>query len=320
MISLTNVKQNKKIGICSFDEVSTESPIVLALGMFDGVHVGHRRLLDETVRLAHKYNASPTVMTFVNHPSEIISPRNIPKLLTTVREKAMLASDCGIRQMILLWFDEMFSVLSPTDFIESYIMGLNVKAVVCGYNYCFGKNAAGNAYMLKSELEKYDVETSVIDNTEINGKTVSSTNIRSMVQSGDIENANIFLGAEYQISGNVVHGFERGRKLGFPTANIIPKDEKCLPPNGVYATKTVIDAREYVSVTNIGKNPTFGNENITVETFILDFDDDIYDKYITVKFFEKQRDEMRLNTMEELMRAIENDKRTAAEFFERNKL
>ena len=315
MITLTNVKQNNCIGICSFNEISEGEPIVLALGMFDGVHAGHRRLFGQTRALSEKYGASPTVLTFVNHPHTVIASDNIPLLINTVREKAMLAADCGIKQMVALCFDDEFAALSPDAFIEKYILSLNTKGVVCGYNYRFGKAARGDCAFLSEKLKKCGIEVCVEDKYCIDGIAVNSTYIRTLIESGDIARANKFLSSEYIVSGNVAHGYERGRTLGFPTANIIPVEDKLLPPNGVYVTKTVIDSTEFISVTNIGNNPTYSNKTRTVETFVTGFDGDLYGKYIVVKFYKKLRDEIKFESVEALVSAIASDKQSALDFF-----
>ncbi len=315
MINLTNVKQDKSIGICSMSELSSEAPIVLALGMFDGVHMGHKELFKETVRLSEKYNASPTMMTFVNHPFEIVSPKNIPQLLTTSREKAMLAADCGIKQVLLVWFDDQFAELSPEDFISDYILRFNVKAVVCGFNYKFGYKAKGDADHLKKRLEKENIEVSVIDPLKIDDIAISSTNVRSLIEDGQMEEANALLSHPYIISGIVRHGFERGRELGFPTANIQTESNKCLPPDGVYVSKTYVGSKDYVSVTNIGTNPTFGNDMRTIETYIVDFKDDIYGEYITVEIHDRIREEAEFSGEGELREAILSDIEEATKYF-----
>lgn len=318
MIVLTDVKQKNKIGICSFNEQAEGEAIVFALGMFDGIHAGHRALFAKACKLAEKYNAVPTVLTFVNHPCEILSPNHIPLLINTVREKAMLAAECGIKQMILICFDDEFSAMSPKAFIEKYILSLNVNGVVCGYNYRFGKNAEGDCVFLSEYLQKCGIEVCIEDKLCIDGEAVSSTYIRRLIENGNITAANKFLHSEFIVSGDVVHGYERGRTLGFPTANIIPPKEKLLPPNGVYVTKAHIEADEFISVTNIGNNPTFSNTVRTVETFIMGFNGDLYDKHIVVKFYKRLRDEIKFNSPEELMQTINADKMNTFDFFKNN--
>lgn len=307
MMILTNVRHDEHIGICSLDDMSGEMPVVLALGMFDGLHRGHRRLLNKTVETAKLRGASPTVMTFSEHPNLFIPEKKAPELLTTTREKAMLACDCGIKQILLVGFDENFRELSPSEFIESYILSLNVCAVVCGYNYRFGKNAAGTVEFLREYLRKRNVDVFVEDRLSVDGVTVSSTLIRDKISHGDIKYANELLGYDYIIGSLITHGFKRGTGLGFPTANIVPQSDKCLPQNGVYATYTYVDGKKYASVTNIGTNPTYNNENKTVETNIFDFNDDLYGKYAVVSFADKIRDEIKFGNSEDLIAQIKKD-------------
>lgn len=318
MITLTNVRQDNSIGICSYGELSNEMPIVLALGMFDGVHVGHQRLLKRAVELARQRGASPTMMTFSEHPNLFIPGKEAPMLLTTVREKAMLACDNGIKQMLLVSFDEDFCSLSPERFMDDYILSLNVSAVVCGYNYRFGRNAEGDAALLMQYLAKNGIDVFVEDKVSVDGILVNSTLIRNMVLQGDILYANKLLGHSYSLGANVSHGFKRGTGLGFPTANIIPQHDKCLPPNGVYATITTVDGKSYGSVTNIGNNPTYNNEQKTVETYLFDFEGDIYDKYANVSFVDKIRDEIRFDDPLQLSTQIKCDVNTAKNIISEN--
>lgn len=317
MILLTDVKQENEISIVSFEEQSEGEPIILALGMFDGIHAGHRHLFAKACSLAEKYDASPTILTFVNHPYDIIAPNRIPLLINTVREKAMLAAECGIKQMIAVCFDDEFAAMSPKAFIDKYILSLNVKGVVCGYNYRFGKNAEGDNAFLLEYLKTCGIEVCVEDKYCIDGEAVNSTHIRALLENGKISAANKLLASEFIVSGNVMHGYERGRTLGFPTANIIPTSGKLVPPNGVYATKTVLNGKEFVSVTNIGNNPTFSNDVRTVETFITDFNGDIYENFIVVKFYEKLRDEIKFATPEALAERVAADKQSATEYFKK---
>lgn len=316
MTILTNVRQNKKIQICDFDEIDTQLPIVLALGMFDGIHAGHRALLNETVELADKYNAEPTALTFVNHPFYVLNPSCVPKQLTTFNEKAMLSADCNIKKLIAIPFDNSFAELEPHEFLEKYILQLNVKGIVCGYNYRFGKNAMGDCNYIKDFMLNQGIETCVVDSLCVDGIPVSSTYIRTLIEDGNIELANKFLTSPYMICGQVAHGYHRGTGLGFPTANILPDKIKCLPPNGVYATKTYLDGKKFISVTNTGVNPTYGNSMNTVETHIIDFDGDLYDKFITVEFFSKIRSEKKFSGPNELTDQVRNDIKASIKYFE----
>lgn len=311
MITLTNVRQDKNIGICSLEDLSDAMPIVLALGTFDGVHQGHRRLLNKAVEIAQLKDASPTIMTFSEHPNLFIPGKTVPELLTTTREKAMLACDCGIKQILLVSFDEEFRELSPSDFIDSYILSLNVCAVVCGYNYRFGKKALGSVEFLTEYLNKHNVDVFVENRLSVDGITVSSTLIRDTVSHGNIRYANELLGYNYIVGSKISHGFKRGTGLGFPTANIVPQKDKCLPQNGVYATYTYVDGKKYSSVTNIGLNPTYNNANKTIETNIFDFEGDLYGKYVVVSFVEKIRNEIKFAGSDDLILQIKKDVDTA---------
>ena len=311
MITLSNLTNTKSIGVCTHNDVSNEMPIVLALGMFDGIHQGHRQILAKTVELASLYNAAPTMMTFSDHPLAFVAGKTTPPLLTTIREKAMLAANCGITQLLLTAFDEEMAQTTADSFIENYILSLPVKAVVCGYNYTFGKNRVGNGEYLKEKLLPHKVDVHIFDKFTLEGNNISSTFIRNLISNGDITTANKYLGYEYAVGSTVSHGYNRGTKLGFPTANLIPDESKCLPSDGVYATITYVNGKSYPSVTNIGKNPTYGNTTRTLETFLIDFSDDIYDQYVSVAFVKKIRDEIKFSSANELSERIKADALTA---------
>lgn len=307
MITISNLTNTKSIGICTHNDISNEMPIVLALGMFDGIHQGHRQILAKTVELAALYNAAPTMMTFSDHPLAFVEGKTTPPLLTTTREKAMLAADCGITQLLLTAFDEEMAQTTADSFIENYILSLPVKAVVCGYNYTFGKDRMGNGEYLRQKLLPHKVETIIFDKFTLEGNDVSSTFIRSLISDGDVNTAKRYLGYEYTVGSTVSHGFNRGTKLGFPTANLIPDENKCLPSDGVYATIAYVNGKSYPAVTNIGKNPTYGNTIRTLESFLLDFSEDIYDQYVTVAFVEKIRGEIKFSSVNELSDRIKAD-------------
>lgn len=311
MMTLSDLTNTKSIGICTHNDISNEMPIVLALGMFDGIHQGHRQILAKTVELAARHNAAPTMMTFSDHPLAFIKGKTVPPLLTTTREKAMLAADCGITQLLLTAFDEETAQTTADSFIENYILSLPVKAVVCGYNYTFGKDKKGNGEYLRQKLLPHGVEVVIFDNYTIEDKSVSSTLIRSLISSGDVAAANKYLGYEYIVGSTVSHGFNRGTKLGFPTANLIPDESKCIPSDGVYATIAYVEGKSYPSVTNIGKNPTYDNPTRTLETFLFDFSENIYDQYVTVVFVKKIRDEIRFSSTKDLSERIKADAATA---------
>ena len=307
MITIYNLTNTKSIGICTHNDISNEMPIVLALGMFDGIHQGHRQILAKTVELASLYGAAPTMMTFSDHPLTFIKGKTIPPLLTTTREKAMLAADCGITQLLLTAFDEEMAQTTADSFIENYILSLPVKAVVCGYNYTFGKDRMGNGEYLRQKLLPHKVETVIFDKITLEGNDVSSTFIRSLISDGDVNTAKRYLGYEYIVGSTISHGFNRGTKLGFPTANLIPDENKCIPSDGVYATIAYVNGKSYPAVTNIGKNPTYGNTIRTLESFLLDFSEDIYDQYVTVAFVEKIRGEIKFSSVNELSDRIKAD-------------
>ena len=307
MMQFESVKNGSKIGVCTIDMAGQSQQYVIALGTFDGVHRGHRALLAKTVELAEKYRACPCVMTFANHPMEVLAPDRELKLLSSLSEKAICFADCGIHQMILLPFDLDMAQLTPEQFVEDILLQLPIKAVVCGYNYTFGCNGSGTVDYLTETLRSKRIEVIVIDEQKVHDLTVSSTQIRQLIEEDALEMADDLLGAYYIVGGQVVHGKERGRKMGFPTANVAAAEHKLLPPPGVYVGRAFVEGKAYKAVINVGNNPTFGSRETTVEAHLLDFDENLYGKYILLEFVKKLRPDIKFQSMEALSQQIHQD-------------
>ncbi len=307
MMQFESVKNGSKIGVCTIDMAGQSQQYVIALGTFDGVHRGHRALLAKTVELAEKYHACPCVVTFANHPMEVLAPDRELKLLSSLSEKAICFADCGIRQMILLPFDLDMAQLTPEQFINDILLQLPLKAAVCGYNYTFGCNSSGTVDYLTNTLLSKSINTVVIEEQKVHGLTVSSTQIRQLIEGDALETANDLLGGYYMVGGQVVHGKERGRRMGFPTANVAAVEHKLLPPVGVYVGRAFVEGKEYKAVINVGNNPTFDNLETTVEAHLLDFEDNLYDKYLLLEFAKKLRPDIKFQSMEALSQQIHQD-------------
>ncbi len=286
---------------------------VCALGFFDGVHDAHTQILSECVRYAKKHGYKSVALTFEKSPAEYFGKKI--QYLTTLSHKKELMLSLGIDEVVVLPCDEKTLSMSPDEFVDQVLIGkLNAAAVFCGFNYTFGKNARGNTIVLSELCKAHNILVKVMPCMTDCGVAVSSSEIRSALSKGEIEFANRLLTRPFEVRGIVSAGKRLGRELGFPTANIYPDNLPNLP-YGVYATKTIVDNKEYISVTNIGVNPTVKDGNLRIETFIADFDEDIYQKDISVRFYKFLRKETFFNSINELKEQIEKDTENTIEYF-----
>ena len=302
-------------------EVSPSKNTVLTLGTFDGVHLGHRKIIDEVVKKAALSEGRSFLITFYPHPRKIISRANNIELLSTPSEKAKMAESLGIENMLIVKFTKEFSQLSPDKFIEKYIVdGIGAKKVVIGYDHHFGKGRGGDINSLKKKGKDSGFKVTVIPAFDIDGITVSSTKIRSAISEGDINLANKYLGRFYSFSGKVVLGDKRGRELGFPTANLeVENTDKLLPAIGIYAVEIIVKEKKHFGLLSVGKRPTFHTSGeIVPEVYIYDFDENIYDEFVTINIVERIRGEEKFSTADELIKQMNNDKKIGIEIL--NKL
>lgn len=284
---------------------------VTALGNFDGLHVAHMTIIRNGIKYAKENGLKSGVLLFEKNTKtltqggvELITP-NEAKLELLEREKPDF--------VYMENFDKEFMQKSPEEFVKYLVENLKVKAVCVGYDYSFGYKAMGDVEMLKKFGEKYGFKVFVTDAIKIDGRIVSSTYIREVIKNGDMEEAERFLGRRYCIEGNVIHGLQNGRKMGIPTANVDYDINMALPKPGVYAGITYVDGRRLKSVINVGKNLTFDAKKLTVESHILDFDEDIYDKYIRVSFAKRLRGVIKFSSMGELKNQIHHDMKVTSE-------
>lgn len=290
----------------------TES--VCALGFFDGVHEAHSLILKNTVTYAKEHKLKSIALTFEKSPAEFFGKKI--KYLTPLPQKKELMMSLGIDEVVVLPCNETMLSLSPEDFFDRILVEkLNAVALFCGFNYTFGKGARGDASSLTALAKDRGIEVFVSPRMTEDGLTVSSTEIRNALEKGNIELANHLLTRPFQASGVVCDGKHLGREMNFATANIYPDSFFPSVPYGVYATKTTVSGKEYLSVTNVGINPTVGGETFRIETHIHDFADDIYGKFITVKFYKFLRKEQCFSSIEELKKQITKDKQNTIEYF-----
>lgn len=281
---------------------------VIALGNFDGIHLGHQALIKKAVELSKINKISSSVFTFRHHTMKTICENKLPQLLITNRKKVYEFSKYMLDYAIIFDFNKDFSLLSPENFIKDILIDkLNMKIAVVGKNYRFGYKASGDIQLLRSFSKIYDYKVEVIEPVKLNKIVISSSYIRSLIQKGKIEEANKCLGRYFSLEGYVISGRKVGRRLGFPTANISINKEYILPLNGVYLTMVKILNKDYLGITNVGINPTFNVNNLSVETHIIDFNKNIYGMFIEVKFIKRIRDEIKFNSEEELIEQMKKD-------------
>ena len=292
---------------------------VVALGFFDGVHLGHQKLIECARSISLKESLPTLVYTFDKHPLEYLKPEFQITYIQTNDEKADKFNSLGIDIAVFEKFSDVMN-LSPREFVDEILVGrLNAHSVVCGFNFRFGKENSGDVDTLSSCLSQYGIKLYVIPPVCAEDEPISSSRIRNLLLSGEIEKANILLDEPFSISGEVVHGKHIGETMGFPTANI--KLRKFSPelPKGVYFTKTHMDDKTYISVTNIGTRPTVrdGQQESVCETHIIDFHEDVYSKTIKVDFYKKHRDETKFATLKELAEMLCEDVQASRNYFQR---
>lgn len=296
-----------------------DSPIVLALGFFDGVHRGHQEVIKRAIEKGKSLGVKVAVMTFDRHPKIIF--QNIDgekfKYLTMLDEKLEHFKNLGVDIAYVVKFDENLAYLSPQDFIDKYVVGLHAICVVAGQDYTYGKHDIANMDTI-SDFAKGRFEIITVDHLQRNDQKISSTQIRKDLDRGNVEAANLLLGYQYENHGTVEHGFKRGRKIGFPTLNVsIPKNERILG-EGVYAVKVKIDKDNswYEGMASIGHNETFGDDlEKTVEINLFNFDKSVYGEKVIVKWYKFLREMVKFDSVEELIDQLNKDKRDTEVFF-----
>ncbi|GIV43280.1 MAG: riboflavin biosynthesis protein [Bacteroidia bacterium] len=288
---------------------------VVTTGTFDGLHIGHRTILNRIKELAKKTGGETVVLTFFPHPRMVLFPDNKDlKLIDTIDERIEFLEKEGIDHLIIHPFSKEFSRLSSVEFVREILVNkIGTKILVIGYNHQFGRNREGSFEHLKEYSSLYGFEVEEIPAKLIDDVDVSSTKIRRALLEGDIKTANTYLSRNFTLSGKVSHGNKIGREIGFPTANLHVKESyKIIPRIGVYAVKVWIDNNAFYAMLNIGYRPTFNSEsNVKIEVHIFDFDKEIYDKNIKIEFVDRIRDEKKFNNAEELKSQLNLDKNYA---------
>lgn len=283
---------------------------VITIGTFDGVHIGHRKILERLINNAKNTNLKSTVLTFFPHPRMVLQKDVDIKLLNTLEEKKQILETLGLDYLIVHPFTKEFSRLSATEFVRDILVNsLKVKKVIIGYDHRFGRNRNANIQDLITFGNALDFDVEEISAQEIDDVSVSSTKIRSALKKGDIETANSYLGYNYMLTGTIKKGKGLGKKFGFPTANLhIEEAYKLIPKTGAYVVKSEMDGKEYFGMMNIGYNPTVDGTDKSIEINFFDFDGNLYGKKIQVQLLHRIRDEFKFNSVEELKEQLKKDK------------
>ncbi|MBX7257162.1 MAG: bifunctional riboflavin kinase/FAD synthetase [Candidatus Hydrogenedentes bacterium] len=292
------------------------SGLVLTIGSFDGVHLGHRTILDEVLRQARARMGSSAVLTLKPHPREFFSPDHAPSLLTSESKKWQLFEQAGIDAVFVLPFDETVASLEPEAFVEEILVRrCRAESVVVGHDFRFGKRARGDFELLRNLASKSGFSVTQVEPLLMDGERVSSTLIRERLLLGDISKAEAFLGRPYSVVGEVVPGRHIGSSIGFPTANVRPH-HSAIPAQGVYVAYTYLDGRAYPTAVNIGIAPTIRNEDMTIEAHLLDFSGNLEGREVEVAFLKRLRSEIRFPSVQDLIAQIQRDVAEVRAFFE----
>ena len=289
--------------------------IVVALGMFDGVHIGHQSIIRRAVELAREIKGTAMVFTFSNHPLSVVAPQALPPQIGNNLLRETRLQKLGVDVLMSVPFTRAFAGNSPEEFLQLLQQEFAPRYVVTGPNYTFGAKGKGNQRLLLRAGRDYGFRTEICPAVLKEGRPVSSTRIRSLLDQGNLLEANDFLGYEFTVIDRVIHGDQRGRTLGFPTANLAIPDERVMLPNGVYAVRVIYEGKHYDGLANIGNNPTFEGCNRRLEVNIQDFSQDIYDKVLEVRFLARLRDEVKFDDVEQLLRQMRKDKEKARSYW-----
>lgn len=299
----------------NFNGTNSQKPLALSIGMFDGVHLGHQSIINKLNRISESKNLESGILTFWPHPRKVFNPNDDLKLLNTIEEKTYLLQKNGLQHLFLKEFDEDFRNLTGEEFVKKILVEkLQVKHLIIGYDHTFGKNRSGDFSLLKKMGPEFGFEVEQVEAVSYKDFNISSTQIRNALSNGNILSANEMLGYNYSISGTVIHGKKIGRTIGYPTANIEVDSIKLLPKNGAYIVDVFIKNHHYKGMLSIGTNPTVKGKTISVEVYILDFNEDIYGQEISVNFRDFLHEEIKFNGLEELMVKLDEDKRLTSEF------
>ena len=292
---------------------TTQQPTVLTIGTFDGVHLGHQKIIERVVATARQEGLLATIFTFFPHPRMVVQHDKSLKLIHTLEEKKQLLQQLGVDLLVVQPFNEAFAQLTAEEFVSTILVQhLNVKKVIIGYDHRFGRNRTANINDMRLFGEKYGFAVEEISVQEVDEVSVSSTKIREALNKGDVTTAEHYLGTPYSLTGTVVHGLKLGRTLGYPTANIqVTEDYKLIPKDGVYAVYSYIGELKVYGMMSIGKNPTIEDKGASIEVYFFDFNGDLYDRELTIYFVKYLREERKFSSVALLKKQLQDDETTA---------
>lgn len=283
----------------------------IALGTFDGVHVGHQSIIRQAIQLARAHGLVAVVFTFVNHPLSVVAPDRVPVQIGDNISKASFMEELGVDVLLSLSFSEKLSRQGPEEFLDILCQSCNPRFIVTGPNFTFGRKGKGNPRLLARLASEYGFVAEVGQAVQLDGRMVSSTQIRGLIEAGELDKTNEYLSRPFSFGGRVVHGDHRGRTIGFPTANLNIPEKRVMLPNGAYGVYVLLDGEKYKGIANIGDNPTFKGCDRRLEVHILDFKGDIYDQPLTVQFVKKLRDEKKFSGIDGLVKQLRIDEEKA---------
>lgn len=293
---------------------------MVTIGTFDGVHVGHQKILERLVNTAKASNLESAILTFFPHPRMVLQKDAGIRLINTIEERKQILAKSGVDHLIVHPFTQQFSRLTAREFVRDILVHkLKAKKVIIGYDHRFGRNRTADINTLKEFGREYDFEVEEISKQDVEEVAVSSTKIRQALLDGLVEKANRYLSYPFSLAGTVVKGKGLGKEFEFPTANLEIKEEyKLIPKNGVYVVRSEIDGEEVFGMMNIGTNPTVGGTNKTIETHFFDLDKDLYGKYLSIELLTRIRDEKKFDTVEDLKRAMKQDEAFSRQYIRDN--
>ncbi len=291
-------------------EYDKTTPVIATIGVFDGVHIGHQKILSEMVNESKEKNCKSMVFTFHPHPRHILYPDSPSPLINTIEERISHLEQIGIDIVVVYPFTKNFSTLSSDDFTKKILVdSIGITKIIIGYNQRFGYNREGDISHLKTLGSKYGFDVNIATAQSVEGTKVSSTKIRELISQGDMPTTKKYLNRPFSLSGKVIKGEQIGRKIGFPTANIfLDNEKKILPKKGVYFVGVLWNKRRFFGMMNIGNKPTLKNRGLSVEVHIFNFNNDIYEETITIEFYEFIREEKSFSSLELLKSHLEKDK------------
>ena len=301
--------------IKNLHDYSQKTPLALSIGMFDGVHRGHQTIIKNLNTAAQNKGLESAILTFWPHPRTVFNPNDDLKLLNTIEEKIYLLEKNKVQHLFLKEFDEEFRNLTGEEFVKQILIDkLNVKYLIIGHDHTFGKNRSGDFNLLQKMSSEFGFEVVQVEAVDFQDRHISSTQIRNALMNADITAANEMLGYHYSVSGEVVHGRKLGRTIGYPTANISVNPLKFLPKKGAYIVDAFVKNQQFKGMLSIGTNPTVDGKSLSVEVYILDFDSDIYGEAISVNFREFLHEEIKFESLDQLIERLDEDQKLTENF------